>query len=46
MIKNNNSSVKNYQSDLTIRRMYEETFKCSPNNIKIQKLSGGLKNAV
>ena len=46
MMKNNNSSVKNYQSDLTIRKMYEETFNCSSNNIKIQKLSGGLKNAV
>jgi len=46
MESNNNSSVKNYQSDSVIKKMYNESFNCTYDNIKIKKLSGGLKNAV
>lgn len=46
METNNYSSVKNYQSDEAIKRMYKNAFQVDPENIKISKLSGGLKNAV
>lgn len=42
----NNGSSKNYQSELTIRKMYECHFKKASKDIVITKLSGGLKNAV
>lgn len=38
--------VKNYQTDETIRRMYEKSFGNSSSGLKISRLSGGLKNAV
>ncbi len=46
MDQNNSSTVKNYQSDFIIKKMYEKSFHTSPINIVISKLSGGLKNAV
>ena len=46
MSYSNYCSVKNYQSDLTIKQMYTETFNKDSKNLKISKLSGGLKNAV
>ena len=46
MSKNSSSTVKNYQSDLTIKKMYNKKFHQSSDNIIISKLSGGLKNAV
>ncbi len=42
----NNGSSKNYQSESKIREMYEFQFKKDSSNVKITKLSGGLKNAV
>lgn len=38
--------VKNYQSDETIRKMYEKAFNKSAQNLVITILRGGLKNAV
>jgi len=38
--------VKNYQSDETIRKMYEKSFGKILTYFKISRLSGGLKNAV
>lgn len=46
MGQSNSFSVKNYQSDLTIKQMYKAAFSKEPTNIKISKLSVGLKNAV
>lgn len=46
MSQNSNLSVKNYQSDLTIKQMYQDAFNKNSDNIIISKLSGGLKNAV
>ncbi len=43
---NNDKLVKNYLSETLICKMYENCFNCSSENIKIQKLHGGLKNAV
>ncbi len=46
METNNNSSVKNYQSEEIIKLMYEESFQKKSNKLNIMKLSGGMKNAV
>ena len=46
MEKNSISSSKNYQDDLTIKKMYSSAFNKPCDNIRISKLSGGLKNAV
>lgn len=46
MSQSNSFSVKNYQSDLAIKQMYKEAFNKDTTDIKISKLSGGLKNAV
>ena len=46
MNKNDFFLVKNYQTDQAIKNMYREAFNKSSDNIKISKLSGGLKNAV
>ena len=39
-------SVKNYQDNNVIKKMYKRAFNSEENDIKISKLSGGLKNAV
>lgn len=46
MSQSNSFSVKNYQSDSTIKQMYKKAFSKDPKDIQISKLSGGLKNAV
>ncbi len=46
MKKNNSSSVKNYQSDFVIKKIYETHFHKNADNLNISILSGGLKNAV
>lgn len=46
MKKNNKPSVKNYQPNDSIRRMYEKAFNRSSENITITILKGGMKNAV
>lgn len=43
---NNEKLVKNYLPESLICKMYENCFNSSFKNIKIQKLHGGLKNAV
>lgn len=46
MKQNSRQSVKNYQSNETIQRLYQKTFKKSGDNLVISLMSGGLKNAV
>ena len=46
MKQNSRQSVKNYQSEETIRQLYEITFHKPATNLKISLMSGGLKNAV
>ena len=46
MEKSNVSSVKNYQSELIIKKIYEKNFNKKSDNLNISILSGGLKNAV
>ena len=46
MAKNNSSSVKNYQSDFVIKKIYETYFQKNADNLNISILSGGLKTAV
>ena len=46
-MKENKSSVKNYQNISNIKAMYEKSFNdTDTDNIKITILSGGMKNAV
>ena len=44
-MKENKTSVKNYQNISNIKAMYEKSFN-DTDNIKITILSGGMKNAV
>lgn len=46
MTKNNSSSVKNYQSEYVIKKIYQTFFQRNVDNLNISILSGGLKNAV
>jgi len=46
MTKNSSSSVKNYQSESVIKKIYEAFFQGNVDNLTISVLSGGLKNAV
>lgn len=46
MTKNSSSSVKNYQSESVIKKIYETFFQGNVDNLTISVLSGGLKNAV
>ena len=42
----NKSSVKNYQSENTIKLLFAKAFNEAANDVVISKLSGGMKNAV
>lgn len=46
MKKNKQNSVKNYQTNKTIREIYEKTFNKTSEDIVITILKGGMKNAV
>ena len=46
MNKDNYSYSKNFQSDLIIKKIYENYFHKSPDNIIITSLTGGTKSAV
>ena len=46
MTKNSSSSVKNYQSESVIKKIYETFFQGNVDNLTISVLGGGLKNAV
>ena len=46
MLENEYCSVKNYQTDELIKKLYSNYFNKRADNLKISILSGGMKNAV